>query len=52
MNCGYIGPRVPLLLVIAIELLEEIDLCAGGGLDGVETLKACLETERLFGEGT
>ena len=39
--------RVPLLLVETIELFKEIDLGTRGGLDRVEALQTCLETERL-----
>ena len=39
--------RVALLLVEAVELLEKIYLCTGGGFDGVEALQAGLEAEPL-----
>ena len=38
---------VAFLFVEAVKLLQKRDLGTRGGLDGVQTLQACLEPERL-----
>ena len=47
VDCWDGDARVALLLVEAVELLEEGYFSARGGLDGVEALQACLEAKCL-----
>ena len=47
VDSGYRDARVALLLVKPVQLLEEVDLGARCGLDGVQTLQTSLESERL-----
>ena len=47
IDCRYRYARIALLLVEAVELLEEGYFSARGGLDGVEALQACLEAKCL-----
>ena len=52
IDCRYYNTRIALLLVEAVELLEEIYLRPRGGLDRVEPLQTRLEAEPLSQQPT